>query len=363
MYGQPCEFMGRSAMLGKAALPVSVFSFRTRRARTGTRVDCRRHALFRIDGRARLSQRAGTNNDAGRRSRRLQAACTGAQANGRARYRFASPDWRLCRQTNPREGNRSNDARDGGSRRLDAVELAGHGGGADGRQSSPLVITWHSDVARQQRLARLYQPLERILLERCSAIVATSPAYIAGSPVLRVHACRWHLIRYGIDAGQFDDDRVGQSMAEKLRQRFGPRMILSVGRLVYYKGIKFLIQAMACGRPVVNTHIDSGVPYASLDGVSGFTVQPTSSDAMATALNRLLDNPELRMRIGRAARERAVAEFGIREMAARTLELYRSVLFTDNRNRIRGDAAPLQSDHCAANKDGHAAFRHTEAGT
>ncbi|WP_333649236.1 glycosyltransferase [Candidatus Binatus sp.] len=225
------------------------------------------------------------------------------------------------------------------------------------------MITWHSDVARQQRLARLYQPLERILLERCSAIVATSPAYIAGSPVLRMHANRWHLIPYGIDAGQFDDDRVDQSMAEKLRQRFGPRMILSVGRLVYYKGIKFLIQAMACGRPVVNTQIDSGVPYASLDGVSGFTVQPKSSDAMATALNRLLDNPELRMRIGRAARERAVAEFGIREMAARTLELYRSVLFTDNRNRIRGDAAPLQSDHCAANKDGHAAFRHTEAGT
>ena len=106
------------------------------------------------------------------------------------------------------------------------------------------MITWHSDVARQQRLARLYQPLERILLERCSAIVATSPAYIAGSPVLRMHANRWHLIPYGIDAGQFDDDRVDQSMAEKLRQRFGPRMILSVGRLVYYKGIKFLILSL-----------------------------------------------------------------------------------------------------------------------
>ena len=303
-----------------------------------------------------------------------------------------------------------------------------------GRPSGAIVITWHSDVVRQQRLARLYQPLERILLERCSAIVATSPAYIAGSPVLRMHANRCHLIPYGIDAGQFDDDRVDQSLVEKLRQRFGPRIILSVGRLVYYKGIKFLIramakvdaklvivgegplraelereaaisgtsdrviflgeiednltsyyhasdvfalpscerseafgivqlEAMACGRPVVNTQIDSGVPYVSLDGVSGFTVQPKSSDAMATALNRLLDNPELRMRMGRAARERAVAEFGIREMTARTLELYRSVLFMDNRNGIRGDAARLQSDHCAANEDGHAAFRHTEAGT
>ncbi|MGH7925294.1 MAG: glycosyltransferase [Candidatus Binatus sp.] len=282
------------------------------------------------------------------------------------------------------------------------------------RPRGALVITWHSDVVRQRRLARLYQPLERLLLKRCSAIVATSPAYAAGSLVLREQADRCHLIPYGIDASLFDDGRVDQTLVEKLRRRFGPRMILSVGRLVYYKGTKFLIQAMAkvdaklvivgegplrgelereaaingtsdrviflgqiddnlssyyhasdvfalpscerseafglvqleamaCGRPVVNTRIDSGVPYVSPDGVTGFTVPPKDSDAIATALNRLLDNPELRKRMGSAARARVINEFGIRGMAARTLALYRSVVSEDTRNVTQADSAPYQA--------------------
>lgn len=287
-----------------------------------------------------------------------------------------------------------------------------------------VVVTWHSDVVRQRRLLRLYQPLERLLLKQCAAIVATSPAYIAGSPVLRMYEDRCHLIPYGIDASQFDEDRVDRSLVEKLRQRFGPRVILAVGRLVYYKGIKFLIQAMskvdaklviigegplraelereaaangtagrviflgqidddltsyyhasdifalpscerseafgivqleamACGKPVVNTQIDSGVPYASLDGVTGFTVEPRNSDAMAAALNRLLDNPDLRRRMGRAARDRVVNEFGIREMAARTLALYLSVVPRDRGNGIPADAAPPPSDRSAAAIEEH----------
>lgn len=287
------------------------------------------------------------------------------------------------------------------------------------RPRGALVITWHSDVIRQRRLVRLYQPLERLLLKRCAAIVATSPAYIAASPTLRMHAGRCHLIPYGIDAGQFDDDRVDRPLVAKLRERFGPRVILTVGRLVYYKGIKFLIQAMskvnaklviigegplraelereaaangtsdrviflgdiddnltsyyhasdvfalpscerseafgivqleamAAGMPVVNTRIDSGVPYVSLDGISGFTVEPRSSEEMAAALNRLLDNSELRKRMGRAARDRVVNEFGIREMAARTLDLYRKVLLEDGRDGIPADAAMPQSDRSAA---------------
>ena len=287
------------------------------------------------------------------------------------------------------------------------------------RPAGAIVITWHSDIVRQRRLLRLYQPLERILLKRSSAIVATSPAYVASSPVLREHADRCHLFPYGIDARLFDDDRVDKSLVENLRQRFGPRVILAVGRLVYYKGLKFLIQAMsqvdaklviigegplraelereaagngtserviflgeidgnltsyyhacdvfalpscdrseafglvqleamACGRPVVNTQIDSGVPYASLDGVTGFTVQPRNSEAMATALNRLLDNPELRMEMGRAARERVVNEFGIRQMATRTLNLYTPLFARGHCVDIRDEPAALPGDHSGA---------------
>ena len=86
------------------------------------------------------------------------------------------------------------------------------------------------------------------------------------------------------------------------------------------------LEAMASGVPVVNTSIDTGVPYVSQDGVTGFTVAPRSSEEMASALNRLLDDPILCEKMGRAGRDRVVNEFGIVEMAAETLDLYRSVL-------------------------------------
>ena len=68
-----------------------------------------------------------------------------------------------------------------------------------------VVVTWHSDIVRQRRLARLYQPIERIATHRSPTIIASSPAYIASSPVLREHADRCHSIPFGIDAEKFDD--------------------------------------------------------------------------------------------------------------------------------------------------------------
>jgi len=292
------------------------------------------------------------------------------------------------------------------------------------RPAGAVVVTWHSDIVRQRKLLRLYRPLERMLLNRCSAVVATSPAYVASSPVLREHADKCHLIPYGIDAGQFDEARVDRSIVEKLRQRFGPRTILSVGRLVYYKGIEFLVramrkvdaklviigdgplraelereaasigisgrviflgevddnlvnyyhasdvfalpscerseafgivqlEAMASGIPVVNTRIDTGVPFVSQDGVTGFTVAPRSSDEMAAALNRLLDNPELRETMGRAGHDRVADEFGVAKMAAQTLDLYRGVLTREKSSRILTLQAPFKTDpaEAAINED------------
>jgi glycosyltransferase involved in cell wall biosynthesis len=280
------------------------------------------------------------------------------------------------------------------------------------RPAGALVITWHSDIVRQRRLVRLYKPLERLLLNRSAAIIATSPPYIASSPVLAEHADRCHLIPFGIAAEQFDDAQVDQSAVRELRRRFGSRVVLAVGRLVHYKGIKFLIramagvdaklviigdgplradlereaanngtsgrviflgevdgnlvnyfhasdvfalpscerseafgivqlEAMASGKPVVNTSIDTGVPYVSPDGVTGFTVASRSPDEMAAALTRLLDDPVLREKMGRAARARVVNEFGIAEMAARTLDLYRGVL-SDKSKIIQAVTPPLK---------------------
>ena len=85
------------------------------------------------------------------------------------------------------------------------------------------------------------------------------------------------------------------------------------------------IEAMAAGLPVVNTSLDSGVPFVSLDGETGLTVPPGNPQALAAAINRLLDDDGLRQSLGQAGVRRARQEFSLDTMLRRTLELYESV--------------------------------------
>lgn len=64
------------------------------------------------------------------------------------------------------------------------------------------------------------------------------------------------------------------------------------------------LEAAAAGVPVVASRI-GGIPEAVLDGETGILVPPGDSTAMADAIHRLIDDHELRMRLGRAAREHA----------------------------------------------------------
>ena len=83
---------------------------------------------------------------------------------------------------------------------------------------------------------------------------------------------------------------------------------------------------MACGKPVVNTQLPSGVPWVSQNGITGITVPPCDVDALAEAVSVLLSQPELAARYGRAARRRVEQEFATERMLARTLGLYSRVL-------------------------------------
>jgi rhamnosyl/mannosyltransferase len=85
------------------------------------------------------------------------------------------------------------------------------------------------------------------------------------------------------------------------------------------------IEAMACGLPVVNTQLDSGVPFVSPHGESGLTVPPGDHLALADAVRALLASPETRRRYGEAGRRRALAEFSKEKLAERTLRLYREL--------------------------------------
>lgn len=94
----------------------------------------------------------------------------------------------------------------------------------------------------------------------------------------------------------------------------------------YREGLpKSVIEAEAIGRPVVTT--DSvGCRDTVIDGVNGVIIPIKDSDALAAALKKLIDNPELRQEMGKRAREFAVSKFDIRDVVKVHLNVYASIL-------------------------------------
>jgi rhamnosyl/mannosyltransferase len=87
------------------------------------------------------------------------------------------------------------------------------------------------------------------------------------------------------------------------------------------------LEAMACGKPVVNTQIEgSGVPFVSCDGETGLTVPPADPDALATAIARLLRDDRLRAQLGSAARQRVQQHFTLEQMRDSILAVYDRVI-------------------------------------
>ncbi|HET9435570.1 MAG TPA: glycosyltransferase family 4 protein [Candidatus Limnocylindrales bacterium] len=82
-----------------------------------------------------------------------------------------------------------------------------------------------------------------------------------------------------------------------------------------------LIEAMAAGVPVVASHL-SGIPELVEDGVTGLTVTPGDSTALADAIGRLAADPALRSRLADAGRARVAADFDLDTNARRLIGLF-----------------------------------------
>lgn len=93
----------------------------------------------------------------------------------------------------------------------------------------------------------------------------------------------------------------------------------------YGEGVpKILIEAAACGRPMVATDVP-GCREIVRDSETGLLVPPGDTDALVDALARLLDDAALRRRMGRRAREIVENEFSIEKVVDETLSVYRDL--------------------------------------
>ncbi len=262
------------------------------------------------------------------------------------------------------------------------------------RHRGRLVFTYHSDIVRQKMLSRAFWPFLRHALKRAGAVIVASPNYRDSSKVLAGFRERCRVIPFGISPDYFQ--QVDGAEVAEIRRQYGPRLVLGVGRFVYYKGFEYLIramkgvdahllligngplreklareavtagvsdqvafltdvkdvrpfyqaadvfvlpsiarseafgivqlEAMACGKPVVNTALDSGVPFVSPHGVSGLTVQPANPAALSEAVNTLLDNAALAAEYGQAGRRRIEQKFSLDVMARETMRVYDEVM-------------------------------------
>ena len=95
-----------------------------------------------------------------------------------------------------------------------------------------------------------------------------------------------------------------------------------------------LLESMAAGAPVVATRV-GGTPEALVDGGTGLLVPPGDVGALATAIRRLLEAPELAARLGCAAREAIAARFSVARMIHTTERLYQDLLTHKARSRGR----------------------------
>ena len=103
-----------------------------------------------------------------------------------------------------------------------------------------VILHWHSDILSQKALKFFYRPLQNWLIRRAERIIGTTPVYLASSPDLRGSSEKHIAIPIGIKPlRQFSEEEI-----ESIRKKYdGKKILLSVGRLIPYKGYEYLVEA------------------------------------------------------------------------------------------------------------------------
>jgi colanic acid/amylovoran biosynthesis glycosyltransferase len=89
-----------------------------------------------------------------------------------------------------------------------------------------------------------------------------------------------------------------------------------------------LMEAMATEIPTISTYV-SGIPELIEDGHSGLLVQEKDAVALADAIQRLLEDAELRVRLGRCARQRIIQEFNIHRSGEQLAALFEKYVIAE----------------------------------
>ncbi|MDD9886607.1 MAG: glycosyltransferase [Gammaproteobacteria bacterium] len=120
-----------------------------------------------------------------------------------------------------------------------------------------VVVHWHSDIVRQKAMLPLFLPLQRWLLRRAAAVIVSTPAYVRSA---HLASCRGKVAVVPIGIEDVEP-RAGDADAAAVRARYPGRfLVFAMGRLVYYKGFEYLIEAAVHLHESVNILIGGDGP-------------------------------------------------------------------------------------------------------
>jgi len=105
-----------------------------------------------------------------------------------------------------------------------------------------IIIHWHSDIVKQKISYRFYKPIQQKVLKKAHKIICTSPQYLETSKQLRDFKENAVIIPSGLNPSRLkaSNEKVTKSLKAKIGNK---KIVLSIGRLIYYKGFEYLIEA------------------------------------------------------------------------------------------------------------------------
>lgn len=146
------------------------------------------------------------------------------------------------------------------------------------------------------------------------------------------YGSKFEVLLYGIDYPEYDYRSLASTLDLDDCVRFLPfeKDIINVYRSAQallipsrFEGLSnVLLEAMSMGLPVIASSV-SGTPDVVVDGQHGLLIPPESSEALAAAMIKLMDNPSLCESLGRNARGRVEESFSLEHVAQQYSELYK----------------------------------------
>lgn len=267
------------------------------------------------------------------------------------------------------------------------------------RTRAKIVLHWHSDIVKQKSLMIFYRPFQTMLLRRASRIIVTSRNYFDSSSDLQPYVKKVRVVPIGLDTEHL---MFLPGIDQTIKTQYpGKKIVLSIGRLTYYKGFRYLIEAacklrddtivliggcgelqdelerlikqkgvadrvkligripqeqigayfaaadlfclpsivrteafgvvlaeaLAMGVPIVACDIlGSGVNWVNKHGDTGLNVPVCDSQALAAAINKILDSPELLTRFKMNCKKRYESFFSLKKMGYKVYEIYDEIL-------------------------------------